>query len=353
MRNRKIHVPASLFAWPALTLASAVAAIWCWQLPPRPISLRVSAASPDQLRITWNRDSASALLARSAALEIRDGGTVNRLMLTSEELRGGSITYRRESGDVRVRLIVEPGQRWAGLQGVFEAAEFHGAAPALLEASRAIPPAAAHAVAVSPAPVAPTSNPEPQQSADRMEPAHRAAVIPETLLSAARENAAAPVPVAPSLAVAAPVVGQLGLPMPGLVAAPPRPAYSGPHSGRIIWTGSMARRGVVEIEGAHASIGSLAGGLPGVPVAIRVSPAEFSPQGLMVHTSDAAANNRSESASAANGWNATRFRWEPERARELVVLEAPNAANDYKRLVVRNDARSCSVMLVEWSVRSQ
>ena len=119
----------------------------------------------------------------------------------------------------------------------------------------------------------------------------------------------------------------------------------------MIWTGSMGRRGVVEIEGAHASIGSLSGGLPGVPVGLRISPAEFSSQGLIVDTADVSYNERREIASAANGWNATIYRWEPARARELVVLEAPNPSNNFKRLVVRNDARSCRVMVVEWSVR--
>jgi hypothetical protein len=113
----------------------------------------------------------------------------------------------------------------------------------------------------------------------------------------------------------------------------------------------MSRRGVVEIEGSRASIGSLSGGLPGIPVAIRVSPAEFSSQGLLVYSADVSSDRRREQPSVDNGWNATRFQWEPSRARDLVVIEAPNPSNDFKRLVVRNDARTCSVMLVEWSVR--
>jgi hypothetical protein len=70
----------------------------------------------------------------------------------------------------------------------------------------------------------------------------------------------------------------------------------------------------------------------------------------MVYTSDAARNGRGEPASTANGWNATRYRWEPERVRAIAVLEAPNPSNDFKRLVLRNDSRNCSVILIEWSM---
>jgi hypothetical protein len=110
----------------------------------------------------------------------------------------------------------------------------------------------------------------------------------------------------------------------------------------------LGRRGVVEIEGTRASIGSLSGSLTGVPATLRVSPAEFTREGLAVYTADVAANGRREPASQANGWNVLHFQYDPERARELVVLEAPNRVNDYKRLVLRNDARACPVIVVDW-----
>jgi hypothetical protein len=142
-------------------------------------------------------------------------------------------------------------------------------------------------------------------------------------------------------------LGSLSLPVP----VPRPPVYSGPRSGRIIWTGSMGRRGVVEIEGSHASIGSVRGALPAVPVTIQVSPAEFSPGKLVILSDDESSNNRRENPSAANGWNATVFQWEPERAEKLVILESPNPSNEFKRLVIRNDARACSVIVVDWNVR--
>lgn len=347
------HTRVKMLAWLPLMLASAAAAVYCWELPPRPISLRVTAASSDQLRITWDRASAPALLARGGALEIQDAGILHRLDLSAPQVRGGSVTYERASGQVSVRFTVVTGDRWAGLRDVSETAEFRGAAPIPLQ----VPPASAISASLPPAapkvrePSAERADPG---DADRVEMPRRAAVIPQVLPSALAASDSLAVPAPPSLAIPQPVAAQLPIvPSAGTAPAPPRPVYSGPRSGRLIWTGSMERHGVVEIEGSHSSVGSLAGGLPGVPVTIRVATAEFSSEGLVVHTPDAAADGRREAPSAANGWNATFFQWMPDRARELVVLEAPNPTNDYERLVVRNDARACSVMLVEWSVRAQ
>src|SRR5205085_4461218 len=108
---------------------------------------------------------------------------------------------------------------------------------------------------------------------------------------------------------------------------PPGPVYTGPRTGRLIWTGSLGRRGVVEIEGAHASIGSLSGLLPGVPLSIAVSPAEFSGSGLTVYSSDRGKAGRKEAPGRDNGWNATQFLFDPDRVRELVVLEEPKPTN--------------------------
>ena len=129
---------------------------------------------------------------------------------------------------------------------------------------------------------------------------------------------------------------------------PPAPR-SPARSGRLIWTGIVGRRGVIEIAGGRASTGTLAGALPGLPVRLRVSPAEFNRAGLVVYTNEGARHNSTERPSQANGWNAVSFLFDPERVRELVVLEVPNPSNDYARLVIRSDARSCSVIVVDWS----
>jgi hypothetical protein len=130
---------------------------------------------------------------------------------------------------------------------------------------------------------------------------------------------------------------------------PARPIeYAGPHSGRLIWTGSLARRGVVEIENGRPSVGALAGSLPGVAVAIQVAFAEFASAGVVAYTNDARANGRQEPASAVNGWNATHFEWNPRRAGQIVVLESPNPSNEFKRLALRSDAPKCTMILIDW-----
>jgi hypothetical protein len=108
---------------------------------------------------------------------------------------------------------------------------------------------------------------------------------------------------------------------------------------------------VVELEGPAVSAGSVSGALPGVPVAVTVSPAEFSEDGLVVYTADPARNNRVEPASAGNGWNKLKFVLDPERVKQLAVLETPNASNRFNHLAVRNDSRRCSMILIDWTTR--
>ena len=123
-----------------------------------------------------------------------------------------------------------------------------------------------------------------------------------------------------------------------------------PKSGRVIWTGSLGRRGVVEFEGSNATLGSLSGALPGGAARIAAYPAEFASDGLTVYVTDASRHNRTEAAGPLTGWNRLHFVWDPERVKQLTVLEAPSANNQYSRMALRNDARQCSVIVVEWAV---
>jgi hypothetical protein len=50
-------------------------------------------------------------------------------------------------------------------------------------------------------------------------------------------------------------------------------------SGRIIWTGRLERRGVLEIDGRRATVGYLSGGLPQTPADIAVLPGELTATG--------------------------------------------------------------------------
>lgn len=354
-----IAVPKRMFgqivrflAWAALATVVAACTLFCWQLPTRALGLQARAVGPGALRITWNRTSAPVMLATDAAVEIDDGGSVQKITLSGDELRRGSIVYERQSPSVRVRLRVDQGASWARLAPT-EASLWFAAPPPkpVVPTETATPPMALETDANT-ASREVTSEPSPALPAQTT-PVRREARIPDIVLAAHIGPVFPQIPAAPPLSLPTamqPLTAPLPVAAPVLPPALPSKTYAGPRSGRIIWTGSMARRGVVEIERAHASIGSLSGGLPGVPVNLRISPADLSSEGMVVYTPDPAANGRQEPASAANGWNRTLFRWQPDRAHELVVLEPPSTANGFGRLVLRNDARACDMIVIEWKM---
>jgi hypothetical protein len=42
------------------------------------------------------------------------------------------------------------------------------------------------------------------------------------------------------------------------------------------------------------------------------------------------------------------YDWDPKRIAEVNVVEAPGAANNWKRMVLRNGNRNVSVLVVDW-----
>jgi hypothetical protein len=367
------------FRWRWLAAAAAVlaiaAAFFVWRpRPPARLQLSAQEISAGQVRIEWDRAAASALGATSGVLEIEDGDSRLRVPLDSDQLRNSSITYAHRSPRVAFRLLVQRARGGA----LEERLSYAGKAP---------PPAAAPSP-MTPAPVQPAKDVEPRSASAAPAPAQRVTVEPaaprtEPAERASAERAGNPAPEpgplrkkiaiipaapasqprpanslpSPPAVTPGPPAQAVSLPLNACIPAPAPPparttAYAGPRSGRLIWTGTLTRRGVVEIEGSHASVGTLGGALPGVPVSLRVSPAAFSSEGgLVIYSSDAARNSKSEPAGAGNGWNGARFEWDPERARELTLLETPNPSNQFKRLALRNDARTCSVIIIDWTVQ--
>ena len=60
----------------------------------------------ENLHLNWARDSAPVSSARRGVLEVSDGETRRSLELNADQLRGGSVMYRRASGKVGFRLEV-------------------------------------------------------------------------------------------------------------------------------------------------------------------------------------------------------------------------------------------------------
>jgi hypothetical protein len=366
----------------AALLGIAASAIYYWSRPPRNLALEAYAIAPGQVRIEWNHRSLPVLDSASAVLQIRDGESAVTIPLDANQLGSSSLTYTQNSGHITVRLHVDRRQR--GAAPAEESIEFVGPPEPRAPLQVAAVPDAEGAPRVKTAP--PPNLPEalvipPARVRDQV-----GNQVGNQIGDNARGRPLVELPKAPTSAGAAHAAKrefQLSLPRPNtpppavvLLAPPPAPAvamgetvlpdflspspaapkpisrpYSGPRSGRLIWTGELGRRGVVEIEGTRASIGTLSGSLSGVPAVVRVWPAEFTRDGLEVYTGDGAARGRREPPSQSNGWNPVTFQFDPVRARELVVLEAPNRVNDFNRLVLRNDARTCPIIVVDWTVQ--
>lgn len=358
-----------LVRWVGMGILFALIGAWYISTRPAPqaaprvekVGLRAYNIADKQVRIEWDRQAVAIRSASAGTLEIVDGASKYSLPLSPDQLRSSSLTYGRQTDAVSVRLRLPSGAE-ESVQMLVPAAP--AAAPSA--APQPPEPAVVHGASLA-------EQPEPKRV--ETPPATISATIPATGPQAERRAplkrfvlAAAEPPkphdlslpdvtlpdadAPPSQALA--VVPKLPMPLgtlsPSLVSAPP-PVSRAPRSGRMIWTGSLGRRGVVEFEGSTATIGSMSGGLPGVAAKLSVSPAEFGNHGLVVYVKDASRHNRTEAPGPLNGWNRLQFVWDPERSKQISVLESPNANNQFARLALRNDARSCSVIVVEWTTQ--
>jgi len=120
-----------------------------------------------------------------------------------------------------------------------------------------------------------------------------------------------------------------------------------PASGRLIWTGQLAKHAVLSLSARGASSGYIDGWIPSkTPVHVEVRPGELIEGGIMIFTKEG--NSRSESPSVLNGWNTVLYKQDIARASELEVVEAPGSANEWNQLVLRNSDRRLSLIVVDW-----
>ncbi|MCC6539425.1 MAG: hypothetical protein IT162_17875 [Bryobacterales bacterium] len=82
-------------------------------LRPDPYSLHltVTPSGGDSLHVRWNRDAAPIHDQAKGSLVINDGGAQKIVALDADQLRNGSVVYRRASNDVRFRLEVQTAER--------------------------------------------------------------------------------------------------------------------------------------------------------------------------------------------------------------------------------------------------
>jgi hypothetical protein len=343
----------------------AVLALYAY-LPSRRLGLNAYAIASGQMRIEWNGRSMPILTAASGALEIKDGDSSTEIPLDTDILHSGAVTYDPRTRHVTVRLRIF--SKTPGASPAQEAVEFVRAEPSqqpTLPSPRDLEPVGAPPPSreVLPPIPAPAVSEEASRLAPR-EPTVERAEPPRRLSMETQPAKPAPPPRALPIPPAMEPAGQQAAILPGALAAPslhvippPSPAaaaapvYSGPRSGRLIWTGVLNKAGVIEIDGGHANHGTMSGELPATATSVRVWPAEFTRDGLTVYTADRSVAAHSEAPGKSNGWNAVYFKFDPERARELSIIEAPNRTNAFSRLVVRDDGRSWAVVVVDWNVQ--
>jgi hypothetical protein len=138
-------------------------------------------------------------------------------------------------------------------------------------------------------------------------------------------------------------------PPPAPVAAlPAKHEDQGPQSGKIIWTGKLARGGTIQIQGNRASQGHLTGGLPGVPVRVRVFASELNPDGLRIYAADPGSISPAEAPGAQNGWNRTEYVLNPRKAGEIGLVEVPGQQNAWNRLTLRAERGDHAIIVLRW-----
>jgi proteasome lid subunit RPN8/RPN11 len=351
-----------------------------------PIRLQLNGVG-DKLTIAWNPRSRSLAEARSAELIISDGNQrPATVALDNESLQRGSITYFRQSGSVEVRIRVQPEQGNA-LEEVVHFAESppaSQAAPAIeakqdeldpdmlrikaelerlkKEISLGLPDGerARSNTEVRPPPAAPSASERTSTSTKTDPVPPRQFIAPK----AAVNKQLAPLPgavdmrppVITSQAQLSPtnLPGATPQPPPSYQPVPPsapvpqpKAAASRTASGRAIWTGRLPKGGLLLFEGARPSVGSLHGPFPQNAARIRVHAADLGDAGIVVYDGGEH-HNTIESPSAANGWNLTTYNSDAKRSRSVTVLEYPSQNNDWKRLLIRSDDRTLSMLVIDW-----
>jgi proteasome lid subunit RPN8/RPN11 len=352
--------------WYAASLTVLVVAVLgLWLLKPSRQGLKLSATDMgNQLRIAWDGTARSIGHAKYGSIEIDDHGVRTQVNLTPADLRSGSIFYARQSGDVEVWLTVyvpgsppvaettrflRPGESGMPPAPRLDAAQ-KPEPPRQPEAKQArleTPPPAAQPPAAQPLSLRP---PEPAAPARRAIPFRAPDEAPRQ--SSTDIPGIAPpkienVPAAPPAGLT-PVLGPVAAPL-AAPAAPPRPATAAPAaSGRIIWTGKLAKNGRLVVERNRASSGAISGALPAVQAHVSAYPGNLTAGGITLFTADPRYSQPlTEKAGADNGWNPTTYTWDPKRAAGIKVVEQPVPQNGYK-LVLESDMPKLSVVVLEW-----
>ena len=188
--------------------------------------------------------------------------------------------------------------------------------------------------------------PEPELIAQLPPPVRSSDTSPPStapIVQQAPPQAAPPPPVSPQVTQPQP--------QPQRAAAPARSEPAGPTAGRLIWTGNIPKNGILTIRSTSASAGFVTGKLPNAPIRVSVYPADLGGSGITVFTSSPRpGGNMTEPPGPQNGWNRTTYRLDARRAHGVVVLEPPNAGNNWGQLVIRAEDKAHSLIVIDWQL---
>lgn len=351
----------------ALALVLAAASYWLGAFrPDAGFSLRALDVG-GQLRIEWNRDAGTIRHSAGGVLEIEDGSGKIHNDLSKDELRAGSITYLRNTGNVLVRLQVNGARK-----SVMETTRFLGSPPPKATArsvnpidrpktehneDQSIPSSASQVPSrLQPDALPPVKEKDGRSTVEVVPAAPavtsstvRSFVAPSSAPARIRNVDVVPPAVLTTASNTAPALPEL---LPHLPPPPemPKQLYRGPSEGKIIWAGKLSRHGTIEIQGNRASQGYVTGSLPGVPVRVQVFSAEFTPGGLRIFTADTKGIGSTEAPGAQNGWNRTSYVLNPAQADRLRLIESPSPQNAWKRLMVRAERGDHSIIVFRWEL---
>lgn len=335
------------------------------------------------LTAEWNASSPVLRQLRDGRLLIADGNRQTDMALTDPMLATASWSIRRSTEDVRVRIA---GKTPANEPFVVQSARFVGPViappqeapaeetPAQIAAMRRARNELARAQAALERQLKANgrheqnlervqkalearlaaASPEPAAAADPprerpTEPTTAKTQPPPAVQPAPASQPPQPPPVQPPPAQTTvapqPVTGP-----PVQVTEPEPVRYSGPASGRIIWTGYLPANATLTIDGKKASAGSLSSSLPAVETRVTVHAAEFNSSGVTLFTASAARANTTEARSARTGWMTATFVLDPARAQDARLAAAPSTAHP-QRVVIRSGERPLSAVVIDWQVR--
>ncbi|MEZ5351720.1 MAG: hypothetical protein R2762_03725 [Bryobacteraceae bacterium] len=327
-----------------------------------------------QLYATWDKQSRFIANAIRGSLEMASGDKRTDVPLSLEALGSSRLPILQLGRDVRIRLILESLDAESHPITIEAAAYYLGRSDSLPLSTSPVPASPETREALAEIAALERQLADASAANDLLEREVAALDLEESAVDPAQatppqlpapvpppvntQTQASPAPpAAANAAVETPAPLTPPAPQPPAIQAPPPappppPAYTGPRSGRIIWTGFLAPGASVTIDGRRASAGNVNAALPGVPVRLSVYPAEFTSSGISVFSANPrhSSGDVVEGRSARNGWMNTRYVFDTDRARDVQLAASPGEQEGYRNITLRGGTRPVAAVVIDWQV---